>query len=77
MPYTARVEASLARYLLAEPNPDLRRRITILRQTPFPPGSRALATDDEWHDLGESFSDIRAFITQMQPRRLRDILTTL
>lgn len=62
MPYTARVKASLARYLLAEPNPDLRRRIVILRQTPFPPGSRAMATDDEWHDLGESFSDYRAFI---------------
>lgn len=62
MPYTARVKASLARYLLAEPNPDLRRRIAILRQTPFPPGSRALATDDEWHDLDESFSAHRAFI---------------
>ena len=62
MPYTARVKASLARYLLAAPNADLRRRIGILRQTPFPPGSRALATDDEWHDLGDSFSDYRAFI---------------
>lgn len=62
MPYTARVRASLARYLLTAPNADLRRRIAILRQTPFPPGSRALATDDEWHGLEESFTRHRAFI---------------
>lgn len=62
MPYTARVKASLARYLLAQPNSDLRRRIAILRQMPFPPGSRALATDDDWHELGDSFSDYRAFV---------------
>lgn len=62
MPYTARVKAPLARYLLSQPNPDLRRRIAILRQTPFPPGSRALAADDEWHDLSDAFSDYRAFI---------------
>jgi hypothetical protein len=62
MPYTARVRASLARHLLAEPSQDLRRRIAVLRQTPFPPGSRALTTDDEWHDLDESFSTHRAFI---------------
>ena len=62
MPYTARLKASLARYLLAAPNPDLRRRIAVLRKTPFPLGSRALTTDDNWHDLGESFSDYRAFI---------------
>jgi len=61
MPYTARVKAALARYLLAAPNADLRRRIGILRQTPFPPGSRALASDEEWHGLEESFATHRAF----------------
>ena len=62
MPHTARVRASLARYLMSEPNADLRRRIGILRQNPFPPGSRSLATDEEWHTIADQFPTLRGFI---------------
>jgi hypothetical protein len=62
MPHTVRVRASLARYLLAKPDDDLRRRIGVLRQTPFPPGSRSLNVDDEWHLLADAFPSLRGFI---------------
>ena len=62
MPHTARVRAAVARYLLSEPNAGLRRRIAILRQNPFPPGSRSLTADDDWHILGEEFPTVRAFV---------------
>ena len=62
IPYIARVRAPLARYLLAEADEDLRRRVAVLRRSPFPPGSRSLNADDAWHALAESFPRVRAFI---------------
>jgi len=62
MPHTTRVRAPLGRYLLAQRDDDLRRRIAILRQWPFPPGSRSLNADGDWHELSESFPDLQGFI---------------
>ena len=55
MPHTVRVRASLAKHLLSSGDQDLRRRIGILRELPFPPGSRSLAADDELHELATEF----------------------
>ena len=62
MPHTARVRGPLARYLLNHPNPALRRRLAILRLTPFPPGSRSLDADAEWASLSQRFPDVRGFV---------------
>jgi hypothetical protein len=51
MPHTTRIRARLARHLLLHPNHELRRRIGILREMPFPPGSCSLAASDEWEAL--------------------------
>jgi hypothetical protein len=40
----------------------LRRRIGILREHPFPPGSRSLGADEDWQDLAVEFSGKRAFV---------------
>jgi len=62
MPYTVRVRGRLARYLLANPNEDLRRRLSMLRGTPYPPGSHALPTDEDWAHLVERFEDLTVMI---------------
>ena len=62
MPHTASVRRALAEYLLAHPDADLRRRLSVLRLTPFPPGSRALDADEEWHRIGTRFPDLRAYV---------------
>jgi hypothetical protein len=62
MPYTVRVRATLARHLLEEPNEDLRRRLAALRATPYPPGSRSIASDAEFAVLAERFPGVHAFI---------------
>ena len=70
MPHTTRVEPALARYLLAHPDPDLRRRVAVLHGQPFPPGSRALAADAEWHALGAAFPGRAAFVYGTAQRAL-------
>jgi hypothetical protein len=62
MPHTTRVDPALGRYLLVHPDADLRRRVEVLRTQPFPPGSRALAADAEWHGLAAEFAEPRGFI---------------
>ncbi len=62
MPFTARVRSSLARYLLAHPHPSLRRRLSVLKLTPFPPGSRSLHADAAWHSLADRFPNLQAFV---------------
>lgn len=62
MPHTARVKGSLARYLMSHPHPGLRRRLGVLRQTPYPPGSRSIDADPEHFPLSEKFTDLRVFI---------------
>lgn len=62
MPHTASLRKSLASYLLAHPNADLRRRLSVLRLTPFPPGSRALEADEEWHRVRRRFPEVRAYL---------------
>ena len=61
MRHTTRVRADLARYLLRHGNPELRRRIAILRETPYPPGSHSLAASEEWQDMQEPLPQHRAF----------------
>lgn len=61
MPYTVRVSASLARYLLRHPHQGLRRRLSVLRRTPFPPGSRSLHADAAWYSLASRFPGLQAF----------------
>jgi hypothetical protein len=62
MPYTARVRGSLARYLLAHPHAGLRRRLSVLRRTPFPPGSRSLHADAAWYPVADRFPSVQAYI---------------
>jgi hypothetical protein len=62
MPHTASVRRALPEYLLAHPHADLRRRLSVLRLTPFPPGSRALDADEEWHRIGRRSPDQRAYL---------------
>ena len=62
MPYTVRVRASLAAYLLEAPNEELRRRLAALRATPYPPGSRSLASDLEINEIVKRFPGVHAFI---------------
>ena len=62
MPHTASVRRALAEYLLAHPDAELRRRLSVLRLTPFPPGSRALDADAEWHRIGSRFPELRAYV---------------
>lgn len=62
MPPTVRVRASLAKHLLSSGDQELRRRIGILRETPFPPGSRSLVADDELHELAVEFSARTPFV---------------
>jgi hypothetical protein len=62
MLYTAKVRASLAEYLLENPNPNLRRRLSILRSVPFPPGSRSLASDATWHSVTRRFPGLQAYV---------------
>jgi hypothetical protein len=63
MPGTAtRVNPALAAYLLAHPDHELRRRLAILRTIPFPPGSRSLDADADWHALTARFPEHRAFL---------------
>jgi len=62
MPHTTRVRAKLARYLLGRDLPDLRRRLSVLRVTPYPPGSRALASDEEWATVAILFPDRFGFV---------------
>jgi len=51
MRHTTRLRAELARYLLATPNDGLRRRVAILRETQYPPGSYSLAASVDWEAL--------------------------
>jgi len=62
MPYTVKVRGPLARYLLGHPHAGLRRRLSILRLTPFPPGSRSLHADAAWYALANRFPNLRAFV---------------
>ena len=62
MPHTTRVGAPLARFVLEQGDEDLRRRIAILRQKPFPPGSRSLDADGDWRELAQVFPNIQGFI---------------
>lgn len=62
MPYTARISGPLARHLLGHPNEALRRRLSVLRSIPFPPGSRSLEADEDWVTLAPRFPGLRAFI---------------
>jgi hypothetical protein len=62
MPYTVRVRATLARYLLGVAYPDLRRRIDILRANPFPPGSRSLDADADWGEFAQAFPTKQGFV---------------
>ena len=62
MRYTVRVRPLLARYLLAHPNEDLRRRLSMLRGIPYPPGSHALPTDPEWSHLASRFEGLTVII---------------
>jgi hypothetical protein len=62
MPLTVRVRASLATHLLAIGDEGLRRRIGILRDMPFPPGSRSLAADEDWQSWAAEFRGRRAFV---------------
>jgi hypothetical protein len=55
MPRIRRTNPALLRYLVAHPDAVLRRRLEVLRAMPLPPGSRALATDAEWHTLTARF----------------------
>jgi hypothetical protein len=55
MPYAVAIRGPLARYLLASPNPALRRRLGVLRNHPIPPGSRSLASDPQWQGLESRF----------------------
>lgn len=71
MPHTASVRRALAEYLLEHPDAELRRRLSVLRLTPFPPGSRALDADEEWHRIGPRFPDLRALCLRNEPRHAR------
>jgi hypothetical protein len=62
MPHTTRVDPALGRYLLATPDPVLRRAVANLRVNPFPPGSRALATDVDGQVLAAQFPGHRAYV---------------
>lgn len=62
MPHTARARKSLAAYLIRQPNEDLRRRLAILKATPYPPGSRSLRADLDWQSLSRRFPGVDAFI---------------
>ena len=62
MPYTVRVRGSLAQYLLAHPNEDLRRRLSMLRGIPYPPGSRSLLVDADWSHLATRFEGLSVMI---------------
>jgi hypothetical protein len=62
MPHTVRVRASLAKHVLASGDTDLLRRIGILREVPFPPGSRSMVADDDWHELATIFPGRRGFV---------------
>jgi hypothetical protein len=62
MPSTSRIRPALARYLREHPDPDLRRRLTVLGATPFPPGSHALDTGATWRALARRFPGRRAFV---------------
>jgi hypothetical protein len=62
MPHTARARKSVAVYLLQQPNEALRRRLAILKATPYPPGSRSLRTDADWQALSSRFPGLDAFI---------------
>jgi hypothetical protein len=62
MPHTARVRKSVAAYLLQQPNEALRRRLAILKATPYPPGSRSLRVDTDWQALSSRFPEVDAFI---------------
>jgi hypothetical protein len=62
MPYTARVSAPLARHLLGHPHAGLRRRLSVLRLTPFPPGSRSLQAGDAWNTVAARFPSLQGFV---------------
>jgi hypothetical protein len=62
MPHTARARKSVAAYLLQQPNEALRRRLAILKATPYPPGSRSLRADPDWQALSSRFAGVDAFI---------------
>jgi hypothetical protein len=62
MPHTVRVRASFGRHLLASGDLDLRRRVEILREAPFPPGSRSIAADADLDDITAPLAGKRAFV---------------
>jgi hypothetical protein len=62
MPYTVRVSGTLARYLLSHPHQALRRRLSVLRLTPFPPGSRSLHADAAWYPIASRFPNLQGFV---------------
>ena len=62
MPYTVRVSADLARHLLGHPHAGLRRRLSALRLTPFPAGSRSLHADDAWNAVATRFPSLQGFV---------------
>jgi hypothetical protein len=51
MPHTVRVRATLGRHLLASGDRELRRRVEILRDVPFLPGSRSITADADMPDV--------------------------
>ncbi len=62
MPHTVRVRASFGRHLLASGDRELRRRVEVLRDVPFPPGSRSIAADADLQDLTAPLAAKRAFV---------------
>lgn len=70
MPFTLRIRGSLARYLLNNPDAELRRRLAILRQNPFPLGSRALESDASWHEIAARLPDVQTYIYGTDERAL-------
>jgi hypothetical protein len=62
MPHTVRVRASFGRHLLASGDRNLRRRVEVLRDVPFPPGSRSIAADADLQDLTATLAGKRAFV---------------
>ena len=62
MRHTVRVRATLGRHILASGDRELRRRVDVLRDVPFPPGSRSIAADADLPDLTLILAGKRAFV---------------
>jgi hypothetical protein len=70
MPPIRRIDPLLARYVVAHPDAELRRRWLTLRDTPLPLGARALAADADWYALAARFPGRRVYLYGTSDRGL-------